>query len=77
MVYSLNERFGVYNRLERIFIYFDLQSRIEEIHSSGHKLKVQIGNRAAGKPLVDQYEITKKVAIEMINHTKQIIVIVF
>lgn len=76
MVYSLNERFGVADRLKRVFQYFDLHSRIEEIHRSGHNLKIEIGNRAAGKPLVDQYEITKKVAVEMINQTKYIIVII-
>jgi hypothetical protein len=68
------EDWRVIDRLGHIADYFLVKERLQKLHHTAHIVKIQLGNQGMGKPLVDQYEQFKQIAIDMIANTKEIIV---
>jgi hypothetical protein len=64
----------VVDRLGFFADYFQVKERLQKLHHTAHIVKIQLGNQGMGKPLVDQYEQLKQIAIDMIANTKEIIV---
>jgi hypothetical protein len=73
----LNENFEIRKRLQQILLVFNIQAIFVWLRQNGHNLKIRIGDRSAGKPIVEQYEVAKQVAMDMYKHTKLIIVFRF
>jgi hypothetical protein len=56
-----------------LYEYFAIEKRLRDIHRIGHFVKEQLGKKAIGRPVVDQYESAKQMAFEMMDQTKRII----
>jgi hypothetical protein len=66
-------RWRVLDRVKGVLNYFYVKERLTKLHQTAHIVKIQIGNQGLGKPIVDQYEQMKQIAMDMIANTKEII----
>lgn len=73
MVQTVFQKLQVKDRVNQLLEYFQFDDRVSQLRKTAHIVKLQVGNRAMGKPLIDQYEQIKKATIDMVQNTKEII----